>query len=113
MKKTMLSLAAAVAVLVLGPHAGQAADAKVIELTIKGHAFHPATVEVPAGEAVIVLVKNEDPTPEEFESKALHLEKVIQGNKSAKIRIPALKPGEYPFVGEYHEDDAKGVIFAK
>ena len=30
-----------------------------------------------------------------------------------KIRVPSLKPGTYPFVGEFHEATAKGRIVAE
>lgn len=90
-----------------------AEEAEVISVTIKNHKFIPDRIEVPSGKPFILMVKNDDPTPEEFESKVLHKEKVIPGNKSAKIKFNALKPGEYPFVGEYHEDVTKGVIVVK
>jgi len=87
--------------------------AEPIELTIKDHRFQPDRIEVPAGKPFELLVRNADATPEEFDSHDLHREKVIMGNGQAKIRIGALKPGEYAFVGEFHEDTAKGVIVAK
>ncbi|HET9619143.1 MAG TPA: cupredoxin domain-containing protein, partial [Pseudolabrys sp.] len=54
-----------------------------------------------------------DATPEEFESHALKIEKVVVGNAKGVVRIGPLKAGKYPFVGEYHEDTAKGVIVAE
>src|SRR5271169_7249762 len=46
-------------------------------LAIKDHRFVPAELQVPAGVKIKLLVKNEDPTPEEFESNELHREKVV------------------------------------
>ncbi len=106
-----LSLACTVALAVSG--ATPALAAEPIELTIKGHRFQPERIEVPAGKPFELLVRNQDATPEEFESHDLHREKVIMGNGTAKIRFGALKPGEYAFVGEFHEATAKGVIVAK
>jgi plastocyanin len=83
------------------------------ELTIKDHKFSPAEITIPANTKVKLIVKNLDPTPEEFESHKLHREKVIQGNSQAVIFIGPLKPGSYPFVGEFHEDSAKGQIHVK
>jgi Cupredoxin-like domain len=60
-----------------------------------------------------LTVVNDDPTPEEFESKLLKVEKVIAGKSKGIVRIGPLKPGKYPFVGEYHEDIAKGTIIAE
>ena len=41
------------------------------------------------------------------------IEKVIPAGKTMKVRIPALKPGKYPFVGEYHAETAKATIVAE
>jgi plastocyanin len=83
------------------------------KLVIENHAFQPAELVVPAGRKVKLVVENRDATPEEFESHALNREKVIAGKSTATIFIGPLKPGSYPFVGEYHENSAKGVIVAK
>jgi ribosomal protein L31 len=45
--------------------------------------------------------------------KELRIEKVVPGGKTLKIRVRALKPGAYPFIGEYHEATAKGRIVAE
>lgn len=82
-------------------------------LTIKDHRFDPAQLEVPAGKKLKLVVKNLDPTPEEFESQDLKREKVIAGKGQATITIGPLKPGIYKFVGEYHEGTAQGQIVAK
>jgi len=83
------------------------------ETTIKDHKFSPNIIEVKANEKFTLIVHNQDRTIEEFESHDLHIEKIIGGNKSAKFKIKALKPGEYEFVGEFHEKTAKGKIVAK
>jgi plastocyanin len=82
-------------------------------LVIKDHRFEPAEITVPAGKKIKLIVQNQDATPEEFESHSLNREKVIAGKSSASIFIGPLKPGTYPFVGEYNEKTAKGVIVAK
>lgn len=82
-------------------------------LTIKNHKFTPETITIPANTKVKLIVKNLDPTPEEFESQKLHREKVIQGNSQGVIFIGPLDPGTYPFVGEFHESTAKGQIKVK
>lgn len=110
MKRTVFKSALVVAL--MGP-AMFAHAAQEYTLTIKDHKFSPETIEVPAGIKVKLIVKNQDATPEEFESHKLHREKIIQGNSQAIIHIGPLKPGSYPFVGEFHEDSAKGVIVVK
>lgn len=82
-------------------------------LAIKDHQFTPSELKVPAGQRVKLIVHNQDATPEEFESHSLNREKVIAPNAKATIFIGPLKPGRYPFVGEFHEKTAKGVIVAE
>ncbi len=82
-------------------------------LVIKDHKFNPEKLEVTANEKHTIIVKNEDSTPAEFESHDLKLEKVIKGNSEAKLKVRALKPGEYKFFEEFHEDTTKGVLIAK
>ncbi|TNE40890.1 MAG: cupredoxin domain-containing protein [Alphaproteobacteria bacterium] len=91
----------------------RASDITVINVTIKNHRFIPDRIEVEAGKPFTLIVKNEDPTPEEFESHDFNREKIINGNSSAKIRVGALKAGEHKFFGEFNEDTAQGVIVAK
>jgi plastocyanin len=87
----------------------QAAEPEVT-IVIREHRFEPAQVKIPAGQKVKLLVKNEDPTPEEFESHELNREKVIAGKSSATIWVGPLKPGRYPFFGEFHEKTAQGAL---
>ncbi len=68
---------------------------------------------MPAGQKIKLTVENRDATPEEFESKSLKREKVIAGKSSATIMIGPLTAGRYPFVGEYNEKTAQGVVVAK
>ena len=91
-----------------------AAAAEVeIPVTIEKNRFQPSEIKVKAGTPFVLVVSNKDATPEEFESKELRIEKVIPAGKTLKIRVRALKPGTYPFVGEYHEATAKGRIIAE
>lgn len=94
------------------PVSALAAD-REFTLTIKNHRFEPAEVRVPAGEKVKLVVHNQDASPEEFESHKLNREKVIPGNGKATIFIGPLKPGSYPFFGEFNEKTAKGVVIAE
>jgi len=103
-------LVACVAAALLVPAMAQADD---FTLTIKDHKFTPSELKVPAGKRHTITVVNEDATPEEFESHALKIEKVVPGKSKGVVRVGPLKPGKYPFVGEFHEDSAKGVIIAE
>ena len=96
--------------LVLGASAAHAAD---YTLTIKNHQFSPTEIKVPANQRVTITVINEDATPEEFDSSALKVEKVVAGKSKGVVRIGPLKAGRYPFIGEYNEATAKGVVVAE
>ena len=82
-------------------------------LTIKDHTFSPATLEVPAGEKIKLIIDNQDASAEEFESYDLNREKIIPGNSKGQVFIGPLKPGSYGFFGEFNADKAKGTIIAK
>lgn len=84
-----------------------------IAVTIKDHHFTPAEIHVPQGKPVILKITNEDPSPEEFDSTALKIEKVIVGGTYGTIRLRPLGPGRYPFMGEYHADTAQGVVISE
>lgn len=73
----------------------------------------PETVEVPAGKKFRLIVTNEGPGPEEFESHELNREKVIAAGRKGQIIIGPLEPGSYSFFGEFHPKTAKGQIVAK
>ena len=82
-------------------------------LTIKDHRFTPAEIKVPANQRIMITVINEDATAEEFDSGALKVEKVVAGKSKGTVRIGPLKPGRYPFIGEYNEATAKGTVIAE
>jgi plastocyanin len=83
------------------------------ELEIRDHLFLPDELHVPAGQKVKLVIYNRDPTPEEFESYELNREKVIMGNSKAIIFIGPLKPGEYPFFGEFNPTTALGKVIVE
>jgi plastocyanin len=95
-----------------GAAAVRAADAER-SLTIENHRFTPEEIRVKAGAPFVLVITNRDATPEEFESHDLRLEKVIPAGKTVRLRMPALRPGTYTFVGEYHEATAKGRLVAE
>ncbi|MFL5267474.1 MAG: cupredoxin domain-containing protein [Stellaceae bacterium] len=82
-------------------------------LAIKDHMFQPTEIEIPAGRKVALIVKNEDPTPEEFESIQLRREKVVPGGQEITVYIGPLKPGRYEFFGDFNPKTARGHIVVK
>lgn len=108
--RTLFVLISTVAAIVLAPASLRAQDATI---TIKNHRFTPAEVKVPANKRVQITVVNDDPTPEEFESHEMKVEKVIPGKSKGVVRIGPLAPGRYPFFGEFNQATAKGVVIAE
>ncbi len=106
-----LLLCLALAGLSLPTAASHADDA--LTTTIKDHKFSPAEIKIPANKRVKITIINNDPMPEEFDSSALKVEKVVPGHSKGVVRIGPLPPGKYPFIGEYHESTAKGVVIAE
>lgn len=111
MRRSVIKISFTAALWCLGALAW--AGPPVIELHIKNHVFEPSVVVVPANTKVRLMVFNDDPTPEEFESYVLNREKVIAGNSKAAIFIGPLAPGEYPFFGEFNPKTAQGIVRAE
>jgi plastocyanin len=108
--RRLLTLVAAFSIAAAAlPPTAQAADDGIV-ITIKDHKFSPSEVKIPAGKRVVVTVVNDDPTPEEFESKAMKVEKIIPGKSKATVRIGPLEKGRYNFFGEFNEATAQGWV---
>lgn len=90
-------------------------DAEAAELSfeIRNHRFVPEEMVATSGEKIRLSIYNRDTTPEEFESYELNREKVVSGNSSIRIFLPALEPGIYPFFGEFHPETAQGRLIVK
>src|SRR5262245_45216944 len=102
-----------IASLLLVPGLARADDPPDIALAIENNRFTPDVIKVKAGAAFVLVITNKDKKAEEFESKDLRIEKVIPAGKTVRLKMPALKPGSYNFVGEYNEKTAKGKIVAE
>ena len=84
-----------------------------LALTLEQHRFSPEEVRVKANTPFILVITNKDNEDEEFEISALRIEQIVSGGKTLQVKIPALKPGTYTFVGEFHEKTAQGRIVAE
>ncbi len=103
-----------VAVLVLAAaclpaNAQQAASVTVSE---KNHRFQPAEIQAPAKVPIELRIRNLDPTPMEFESVRLRVEKVVSGNSEGIIRLRPLEPGRYNFFDDFHQETT-GVLVVR
>jgi Cupredoxin-like domain len=93
--------------------AGSSASAEEIyKISIKDHKFTPAELTVPANERFLIEVENLDPTPAEFESFDLKVEKFVVGGGKITLRMRALKAGTYKFFDDYNPDLAQGKLIA-
>lgn len=90
-----------------------AEDLPSFNLLIRAGRFVPETIEVPANTKFRLLIKNEGPGAEEFESTELHKEKVLAPGASSFLIFMPLKPGSYKFFGDFHPDTAQGRFVAK
>jgi plastocyanin len=86
----------------LGGAGAAKADEPVTVITLKDHAFAPAEVEIPAGVKVKLVVRNDSPASAEFESHALHREKVVKAGAEISLPVGPLTPGSYEFFDDFH-----------
>ena len=90
-----------------------AAEATSFTIELKDGTMTPNRLEVPAGTAVKIIVKNTGTTPAEFESTRLRQEKVLSPGAESFIVLRNLAPGEYPFFDDFHPNAGQAVIVAK
>lgn len=83
-----------------------------VSISVKSHRFQPAEIHAPAKVPIELHVKNLDPTPMEFESVSLRVEKVVTGNNEGIIRLRPLEPGRYNFFDDFHQE-TNGVLVVR
>lgn len=111
--KSVLYIGGALFFALIGPGTASGAENTDYILRIKNHRFIPRELEIPAGQKIKLIVKNEDPTPEEFESHSLNREKIVAGGHQILVYIGPLDPGKYDFFGDFFPKTAQGTIIAK
>ncbi|MFO1247618.1 MAG: cupredoxin domain-containing protein [Alphaproteobacteria bacterium] len=84
-----------------------------IVVHLKNHKFSPSVIKVKANKPAMIQLFNDDDSADEFDSSALKIERVVPGHNKANIRLRALAPGKYPFMGEFHAATAQGVVIAE
>lgn len=90
-----------------------AQDMPTVNLVIRAGRFVPTTLEVPANTKFRLIIKNEGPGAEEFESIELRKEKVLAPGVTSFLIFQPLKPGAYKFFGDFHPETAQGQMVAK
>jgi plastocyanin len=88
------------------------ADNAPIQIDIKGQAFAPAEITVPAGVKVELHIVNDDALPAEFESYDLSREIVVPAHGQVKVFIGPLDAGRYRFFNDFHQESEGYVVVA-
>jgi hypothetical protein len=102
----------ALSLLLIALAPAQAQQAADISISIKNHRFQPTEISGPANVPITLHVKNQDPTPMEFESVSLRVEKVVPGNSTGVVRLRPLSPGRYNFFDDFNQQ-ANGVLVVR
>jgi hypothetical protein len=104
-------LCSAFALLLILSAGSQGADEPVsLRITIQDHRFTPTELHAPAGKALAIAVTNNDDSTEEFESYDFDREQRIKAKETGIIKLGPMKPGRYPFFGDFHRKTAQGVL---
>ena len=108
-------LAMAVSLALLTTPAAMAQEAQPLEITFNNGAVSPSELRVPAGTILKITIINDGDGPTEFDSKSLHVERVLGPHSRMVITLRNLAPGTYAFVEEFSGDmeTAQGVIIAE
>ena len=105
------SASCSLALLAMVP-AARAEDAVTVNISLKDHRFQPAELHAPAGKPIVIVVKNLDAAPAEFESNMLRVEKVVTAGGTITMRIRPLEPGRYRFFDDFHPE-TQGYLVVK
>lgn len=84
-----------------------------VTLDMRDGVFTPATLVVPAGQKIKIIVRNVGASAAEFESVALRKEKVLAPGAQSFIVIAPLRAGRYTFFDDFHLNMPEGVIIAR
>ena len=74
--------------------------------------FTPKRLDVPAGQRIKFILKNEGPGPLEFENADLHVEKILSAGAESFVVIK-LPPGEHLFVDEFNIATGELLVIAR
>jgi hypothetical protein len=90
-----------------------AAELPTFDVVARNGQLSPDHIDVPAGQRIKLVLKNEGGTPVEFENLDLRVEKVLSPGASSFVIVPSLKPGSYKFVDEFHATTGAMLLIAK
>lgn len=88
------------------------AETPTIAITLRDQHFVPAEVPVPSGVKVELMIRNEQAVPAEFESTALHREKIVPAGGRISVFVGPLDPGRYEFFDDFNQA-ARGFLVVR
>ncbi len=106
-------IAAALTVAMPAIPAAAFAEGNALQLRFENHRFTPQTIDVPAGQPLVLKVTNASGETIEFESFKLNREVAMTPGETITVRLPALSAGSYDFYDDFHQDVPEGSIVAK
>src|SRR3954453_1009002 len=89
-----------------------AEDMPTFRVEMRGATITPSRLEVPADKPFKLEITNVGSDPAEFESVALHKEKVLAAGVTSSLVFRRLPAGEYDFFDDFHPE-AKAVLVAR
>ncbi|MFL5281193.1 MAG: cupredoxin domain-containing protein [Rhodopila sp.] len=92
--------------------AAAAEDMPTFRVEMRGATITPSRLEVPADKPFKLEITNAGTDPAEFESVALHKEKVLAAGVTSSLVFRRLPAGEYDFFDDFHPE-AKAVLVAR
>jgi plastocyanin len=95
----LVALFAAAGLLICRPASAQTPS---FSISIHDDRFEPAELQVPAGQKIELIVKNERAAASEFESAELRREKVVPAGEQVTVYVGPLRPGIYGFFDDFH-----------
>jgi hypothetical protein len=98
-----------VALSTIGNHASVAQET-TLRVTVQNRQFVPSELRAPANKPIVIVIKNNDATPMEFESVSLRVEKIVAAKGQGSVRIRALSPGRYEFFDDFNQSTRGALI---
>ncbi|MHA7598639.1 cupredoxin domain-containing protein [Alicycliphilus sp. T452] len=99
--------------LLLGPAQAGAQGLPTFTVIARDGLLLPARLEVPAGQRLKLVLRNEGQGPVEFENLNLRVEKVLAPGASSFVVTPPLKPGVHEFIDEFHAETGRMQLIAR
>ncbi len=99
--------------LLVGGSVIAADELPTFEIVARDGRLSPERLEVPAGQRIKLVIRNQGKAPIEFENLGMRVEKVLAPGASSFVVLPRLKPGEYEFIDEFHMDTGRMKVIAR